>query len=41
MVIADEEVKHGIACLSSYELYNLISERQDTGVVNDDGVEWL
>jgi len=41
VVITNKEVKHGIACPTCHGLYNLVSERWDTRVVDGDGVEWL
>ena len=41
VVINDEEIEHGIARLSSHGLYNLISERRDSGITNGDRIEWL
>jgi len=41
VIVANEKVKHGIACPTSHGLYDLVSERWDTGVTNGDSVEWL
>ena len=41
VVITDKEIEHGIACPSSHGLYNLVSERRDSGITNGDRVEWL
>ena len=41
LVITNKKIKHGIACSLSHGLYDLVSEGQNSGVVDDNSVQGL